>query len=160
MNSKTYVSDPKIWQTFYQNMAEKKFNPYKYRPKQKGRGWSYKNSYRIPLRPHSEINVQKNVPLVTPVAAIEERVKEEYKKDVMDGNPHVTPRKGIKRKGEQMRATNIKKSKRTTTQTNSAKEGLQKKPVKDTYLRQLDKNRTKKSDRKFLDIDQYRNIFT
>ena len=78
----------------------------------------------------------------------------------MDGNPHVTSRKGIKRKGEQMRATNIKKSKRTTTQTNSAKEGLQKKPVKDTYLRQLDKNRTKKSDRKFLDIDQYRNIFT
>lgn len=25
MNSQTYVSDPTIWETFYKNMAEKKF---------------------------------------------------------------------------------------------------------------------------------------
>ena len=37
MNSQTYVSDPKIWEAFYKNMAEKKFNPYKYKPKQIGR---------------------------------------------------------------------------------------------------------------------------
>ena len=53
MNSQTYVTDPKLWEAFYKNMAERKFNPYKYRPKQKGRGWSYQKSYSIPVQPNA-----------------------------------------------------------------------------------------------------------
>ena len=39
------MSDPKLWEAFYKNMAEGKFNPYKYRPKQK--------EYRIPVQPNA-----------------------------------------------------------------------------------------------------------
>lgn len=39
MNSKTYISDPKLWEAFYKNMAEKKFNPYKYKPKTNRKGY-------------------------------------------------------------------------------------------------------------------------
>lgn len=48
MNSQTYVSDPTIWETFYKNMAEKKFHPYTYKPKQYGRGFYKGKSYAIP----------------------------------------------------------------------------------------------------------------
>ena len=47
------MSDPKLWEAFYKNMAEGKFNPYKYRPKQKGRGWNIKSSFRIPVQPNA-----------------------------------------------------------------------------------------------------------
>ena len=93
-------------------MAEKKFNPYKYRPKQKGRGWGYKTSYRIPVRPHSEIAIQPKVPLVTPVAAVEERTKDELKKDIQEGNPHINPKNDIKRKIRQRVHIHSKKLKR------------------------------------------------
>ena len=103
-----------MWEMFYRNMAEKKFNPYKYRPIQKGRGWSYKKSYRIPVRPHSQLEIQPTVPLVTPVAAVEERAKYQYNKEIKQGNPHYKPREGIKRKAESSIATSNKKSKGST----------------------------------------------
>ena len=116
MNSKTYISDPKMWEMFYKNMAEKKINPYKYRPIQKGRGWSYKKSYRIPVRPHSQIEIQPTVPLVTPVAALEERAKYQYNEEVKEGNPHYTPRLGIKRKAESSIAISNQKPKGSSSQ--------------------------------------------
>lgn len=83
MNSKTYISDPKIWEVFYKNMAEKKFSPYKYKPRQIGRGMRKQNSYAIPIRPHSQLDNQ--IAQVTPVAAVEERAKTEHLKDVKEG---------------------------------------------------------------------------
>lgn len=44
MNSQTYISDPKIWEGIFKNMAENKFNPYKYKPKQIGRGMNKRKS--------------------------------------------------------------------------------------------------------------------
>lgn len=78
MNSKTYISDPKIWEAFYKNMAEKKFSPYKYKPKQIGRGMRKKNSYIIPIRPHSQLEFDNPIPQVTPVAAVEQRAITEH----------------------------------------------------------------------------------
>lgn len=75
MNSKTYISDPKLWEAFYKNMAEKKFSPYEYKPKQIGRGMRKRKSDVIPIRPHSQFETTNLVPQVTPVAAVEERAK-------------------------------------------------------------------------------------
>uniref|UniRef100_A0A8W8MLR8 Uncharacterized protein n=1 Tax=Magallana gigas TaxID=29159 RepID=A0A8W8MLR8_MAGGI len=85
MNSLTYVSDPRIWEAFYKNMAEKKFNPYKYKPKQIGRGTKRHRSYVIPLRPHSQLESTVNTAHVTPVAAVEERAKAEHANDIKEG---------------------------------------------------------------------------
>lgn len=100
MNSKTYISDQKLWEAFYKNMAEKKFNPYKYKPKQIGRGMRKRKSYVIPIRPHSQFETTNLVPQVTPVAAVEERAKSEHMKDVKTGVPFVKVAKGIKRQSQ------------------------------------------------------------
>lgn len=77
MNSQTYVTDPSIWERFYKNMVQNKFNPYKYRKHrkiQKGRGGLYgrfKGSYMIPVNPNAidtEPNMTKNT-IITPVEA-------------------------------------------------------------------------------------------
>ena len=154
MNSKTYVSDPKIWESFYQNMANKSFNPYKYKPKQKGRGWSFKKSYRIPVRPHSKLDIQPRVPLVSPVAAVEERVKEEYNKDIQAGNPHVTPITGIKR--AELTPEFISSKKLKVSATKSV-------PTKSTQ--KVSGRKTAKSNqrlaekRKYFKVDDYKTIF-
>ena len=149
MNSQTYVSDPKLWEVFYENMAEKKFNPYKYRPKQKGRGWSYKKSYRIPVRPHAKLEDPKSVPLVTPVAAVEDRMKEEYKKDVEEGNPHVRLGKSIKRKSTSRVASSSKRSRRSTPSSQTKKKYLAKPPKQ--------KAKPSKRTKRTLKIDKHRN---
>lgn len=100
MNSKTYISDPKLWEAFYKNMAEKKFSPYEYKPKQIGRGMRKRKSYVIPIRPHSQFETTNLVPQVTPVAAVEERAKSEHMKDVKTGVPFVKVAKGIKRQSQ------------------------------------------------------------
>ena len=69
-------------------------------------------AYRIPERPHSQLEIKLTVQLVTPVAAVEERAKYRYNKEIKQGNPHHTPREGIKRKAESCIATSNKKSKR------------------------------------------------
>lgn len=97
MNSQTYISDPKIWEAFYKNMAEKKFNPYKYKPKQIGRGMRKQKSYVIPIRPHSLLEPVNPIPQVTPMAAVEERAKSEHVKDVQEGVPFIKVTNGIKR---------------------------------------------------------------
>jgi hypothetical protein len=56
MNSQAYVSGPSLCDTFYKNMANKKFNPYKLRKnkiRQIGRGLhgQFKGSYIITVNP-------------------------------------------------------------------------------------------------------------
>ena len=122
MNSQTYVSDPKIWEAFYKNMAEKKFNPYKYKPKQIGRGVKSYKSYVIPLRPHSQLeSIQKTSTQMTPVAAVEKRAKVEHAKDVKQGVPFVKVQGSIKRPRSQPFATFSKKLKPTTYQNPNSK---------------------------------------
>ena len=117
MNSQTYVSDPKIWEAFYKNMAEKKFNPYKYKPKQIGRGVKSYKSYVIPLRPHSQLeSIQKTSTQMTPVAAVEKRAKVEHAKDVKQGVPFVKVQGSIKRPRSQFFIIPSKKLKPTTYQ--------------------------------------------
>lgn len=94
MNSQTYISDRKLWEAFYKNVAEKKVSPYKYKPKQIGRGMRKQKSYIIPFRPHSQLESVNPVSQVTPVADVEERAKSERQKDIKEGVPFVT--KGIK----------------------------------------------------------------
>lgn len=116
MNSKTYISDPKLWEAFYKNMAEKKFSPYEYKPKQIGRGMRKRKSYVIPIRPHSQFETTNLVPQVTPVAAVEERAKSEHIKDVKTGVPFVKVAKGIKRQSQHSSVIPSKKLKTSTPQ--------------------------------------------
>ena len=101
MNSKTYISDPKIWEAFYKNMAEKKFNPYIYKPKQIGRGMRSEKSNVIPIRSHSQLEPVIPIPQVPPVAVVEKRAKTEHLKDVKNGYPFVKTTRGIKRQRKQ-----------------------------------------------------------
>lgn len=177
MNSKTYISDPKIWENFYKNMVDKKFNPYKYKPKQIGRGVRSRKSYVIPIRPHSQLENIDIIPQVTPVAAVEERAKTEHLKDVNEGVPFVKVGKGIKRSRNHSPVIPSKKLKTSTSQkgkkTNVIKKisAQKKKPLitkKKTNgktggiskKRQISGGKkSKKKQLKTLQIDSYKNIF-
>lgn len=130
MNSQTYVSDPRIWEAFYKNMAEKKFNPYKHKPKQVGRGTKRHRSYVIPLRPHSQLESPVNTAHVTPVAAVEERAKAEHANDIKEGVPFVKVPDGIKRPRSQSSVIPAKKGKTTTRKNQRQKKKKSSKPTK------------------------------
>lgn len=73
MNSQTYVTDPSMWETFYKNMANKTFNPYKYRKQwtknQIGRG--VHGRYRVNSQ-HLNIldtNIEKEIPITNILTA-------------------------------------------------------------------------------------------
>ena len=173
MNSMTYISDPKIWEAFYKNMAEKKFNPYKYKPKQIGRGMRSRKSYVIPIRPHSQLDTVGISPQVTPVAAVEERAKSEHLKDVKEGVPFVKVSKGIKRPKKQTSVIPSKKWKTSTSQKRKKTKVIKKKsiPKKKSFVtkkktnEKLKKRQTpslKKSQKKqhnTFKIDSYKNVF-
>ena len=171
MNSQTYVSDPRIWEAFYKNMAEKKFNPYKYKPKQIGRGVKSYKSYVIPLRPHSQLeSVQKTSTQMTPVAAVEERAKVEHAKDVKKGVPFVKVQGSIKRPRSQSFVIPSKKSKVAASQ-NPRKRKKSFKPAKQpiksgkTKQKSFKKQRgapdkkTQSRTKKEFKIDSYKSIF-
>lgn len=176
MNSKTYISDPKIWEAFYKNMAEKKFSPYKYKPKQIGRGMRKKNSYIIPIRPHSQLEFDNPIPQVTPVAAVEQRAITEHLKDVKEGVPFVKVNsKSIKRPSQHSSVIPSKILKTSTSQKrkkkkNSKKTGLNKKKKltlkkKKTANGKSEKRQTpwvkkaSKRQKKTFKIDSYKNVF-
>lgn len=106
----TYVSDPRVWKTFYQNMLDGQFRPGKYRGRQTGGGIGNMYSrkpYMIPVNPHlssKESNEQVVGKHVTPMAAVEERAKVEMKEAIKENVPHV-PEKTIK---AQMRRHTVK----------------------------------------------------
>jgi hypothetical protein len=167
MNSQTYVSDPKIWEAFYKNMAEKKFNPYKYKPRQIGRGMKNRKSYVIPIRPHSQLESQQIPTQVTPMAVVEERARIEHINDVEKGIPHVNLKKGIKGKRKQPSVSPLKEPKRLTsskkkknTTQRRKKQNVSTPLKKRKYIKQ---KQTLKEPRptqtKVLSIDSYKNIF-
>ena len=169
MNSKTYVSDPRIWEAFYKNMAEKKFNPYRYKPKQIGRGVKSYKSYVIPLRPHSQLeSVQQTSTQVTPVAAVEERAKVEHSKDIKEGVPFVKVQRSIKRPHSQSSVIPSKKLKLATSQNSrkkSSKPLKQRKLSEETGRKSVKKQqvvpvkKTQSRTKKQFKIDSYRSIF-
>ena len=118
--------------------------------------------------PHSEIDIQPKVPLVTPVAAVEERTKDELEKNIREGNPHIDPQNGIKRKVRQRVHIPSKKLKGSTTLT-GYKERSKKKPVTKRQSKKLPNKSTKRSqsvnkgrknkEYKTLSVDQYRSVF-
>lgn len=170
MNSKTYISDPKIWEVFYKNMAEKKFSPYKYKPRQIGRGMRKQNSYAIPIRPHSQLDNQ--IAQVTPVAAVEERAKTEHLKDVKEDVPHVKVTKGIKRPSGHSLVIPSKKLKPATSnykKKKSKKSSLGKKKKLITKKKKTTNGKSRKRQtnvknsssklNKSFKIDSYKNVF-
>lgn len=168
MNSKTYISDPKMWEVFYKNMAEKKFSPYKYKPRQIGRGMRKQNSYAIPIRPHSQLDNQ--IAQVTPVAAVEERAKTEHLKDVKEGVPYVKVTKGIKRpsghspvipsKKLKPATSNYKKKSKKSSLAKKKKLIIKKKTTngKSRKRKTNVKNSSSKLHKSFK-IDSYKNVF-
>lgn len=170
MNSQTYVSDPRIWEAFYKNMAEKKFNPYKYKPKQIGRGTKRHRSYVIPLRPHSQLESTVNTAHVTPVAAVEERAKAEHANDIKEGVPFVKVRDGIKRPRSQSSFISAKKRKATTRlnqrkKKNKSSKSVKQQKKKSTKKELITKNqrkpakKTKSTKQKKLKIDAFKSVF-
>lgn len=170
MNSQTYVSDPRIWEAFYKNMAEKKFNPYRYKPKQIGRGRKRQRSYVIPLRPHSQLESTVNSTHVTPIAAVEERAKTEHANDIKEGVPSVKvdsksikrPRSGYsviptKKRKKAARSNQRQKKKPKSRKLAKQRKSIKTKPV--TKKRQIPVKKTKSAQVKKFKIDAYKSIF-
>ena len=97
----TYVSDPRVWKSFYKNMIDGKFNPGYYRGRQSGCGIANmysKKPYMIPVNPHVTTEPEQKIVVgkeVTPTAAVEDRARSEFNEAIQDGSPHVPI--GIKR---------------------------------------------------------------
>lgn len=94
MSGPTYVSDPRIWKTFYKNMVDGNFNPRSYKGRQSGSGIAgmySKKPYTIPVNPHITVEEPKEIfgKQVTPMVAVEERAKEDLKEEMRDNVPHV-----------------------------------------------------------------------
>lgn len=96
MQSKTYVSDPKLWATFYGKLMHNN-NTFHVKKRNKKRnqigggftGNRYKKSYVIPVTPQNEERKQDSIQLVSPMTAIEERAKSEHQTDKLDNAPRV-----------------------------------------------------------------------
>lgn len=95
MMGSTYVSDPRVWKSFYRNMMNGQFRPGKYRGRQTGGGIGgmfFKKPYMIPVNPHSTESPDIKVmgKHVTSMAAVEERAKSELKEAIKETIPHVS----------------------------------------------------------------------
>ena len=101
----TYVSDPRMWKSFYKNMMDGAFHPGHHRGRQTGGGVAgmySKKPYMIPVNPHVTKEPEEKIVVgrqVTPMTAVEDRAKSEMKKVLEDDQPHVPVkrRKGMKR---------------------------------------------------------------
>lgn len=126
MVGSTYVSDPRIWKSFYTNMIDGKFNPGHYQGRQTGGGIANmyaKKPYMVPVNPHVTIKPEEKVVVgnkVTPVAAMEERAKSQLKNAIKGDMPHVpltikgkTPKipVSLKRPAKKISSANQKKYK-------------------------------------------------
>lgn len=150
--------------------GRKKSNPYKYKPKQIGRGTKRHRSYVIPLRPHSQLESTVNTAHVTPVAAVEERAKAEHANDIKEGVPFVKVRDGIKRPRSQSSFISAKKRKATTRlnqrkKKNKSSKSIKQQKKKSTKKELITKNqrkpakKTKSTKQKKLKIDAFRSVF-
>ena len=91
----TYVSDPRVWKSFYQNMIDGKFNPGYYRGRQSGGGIANmyaKKPYMVPVNPHVTNESEQKIVVgkeVSPTAAAEDRARSKFKEAIQDEAPHV-----------------------------------------------------------------------
>lgn len=116
MAGPSYVSDPRIWKTFYKNMLDGQFNPRNYKGRQSRSGIAgmySKKPYMIPVNPHVTVEEPKGIvgKQVTPIAAVEERVKGELKDEIRENIPHV-PVGSIKAGDSQIPPISIRNRKR------------------------------------------------
>ena len=100
MSGSTYVSDPRLWKTFYQNILEGKFNPQSYKRRQSGGGIAgmySKKPYMISVNTHTPVEESKGVlsKRMTPMEVVEERAKEDLREEIRQNVPHV-PANNIK----------------------------------------------------------------
>jgi len=143
-----YVSDPRIWKSFYKNMIDGKFDPGRYRGRQKGGGgiggMYSKKPYMIPVDPHvSREHEEEKVVVgkqVTPIAATEERAKSELKDAIKGHAPHVPVKRPIKDRKRKRSLSSRKGVKQTTSKK------IHKKRKRDT--RRTSKSKAQKKTKK------------
>lgn len=129
MSGSTYVSDPRVWKTFYKNMLDGKFNPDGFRKKQVGSGIAgmySKKPYMIPVNPNLSEEEPKEVigKQVSPMTAVEDRAKSELKEEMRDNVPHV-PLGTIKAENKQNTVIPYRESKKKKLQQSSRKRTAQ-----------------------------------
>lgn len=120
MYGSTYVFDPRIWKTFYQNMMAGKLNLRSFKGRQSGGGIAgmySKKPYMIPVNPHTTEEKTNEIvgKQMTPMAAVEERAKKKKLTEEMRENiPHV-PVDSIKAENNQKsrRSPSVRKKKAT-----------------------------------------------
>ncbi|KAJ8297848.1 hypothetical protein KUTeg_012800 [Tegillarca granosa] len=120
MVGSTYISDPRVWKSFYQNMIEGTLKYKKRSPRQVGGGIGnmyHHKRHIMPVSPPANDKPEHVIGTeVTPMAAIEERARSEFKDAVKEDAPRV-PIKTKKRKiavstkGKAKGATSNKKRK-------------------------------------------------
>jgi hypothetical protein len=144
MMGSTYVSDPRVWKSFYRNMVDGHFRPGKYRGRQTGGGIGgmfSKKPYMIPVNPHlaSTESPDKKVvgKHVTPMAAVEERAKSELKNAIKEKIPHVSEKtiKVDKRQGRIKPKSTVK----TTTPKSAKRKKFKEDDWEDTIFKKLKK---------------------
>lgn len=142
MVGSTYISDPDTWKTFYHNMINGKFKRGKSNQVAGGIGGMYSNKpYMIPISQYKSETIQKPLPMigneVSPIAAIEERAKSEFKDAIKDEAPRVpiksrkrkrniSPRKTVKQATSKKRKKQYRKSNKKVKTKKKAKTGKRK----------------------------------
>ena len=129
----TYVSDPRVWKSFYQNMIDGKFHPGYYRGRQSGGGIANmyaKKPYMVPVNRHVTIEPEPKIVVgkeVSPTAAAEDRARSEFKEAIQDGAPHVPLTiKGSKSKHS---FSSQPAAKRSSSLNSQKKKGYKKGPI-------------------------------
>ena len=129
----TYVSDPRVWKSFYQNMIDGKFHPGYYRGRQSGGGIANmytKKPYMVPVNRHVTIEPEQKIVVgkeVSPTAAAEDRARSEFKEAIQDGAPHVPL--AIKGSKSKHSFSSQPAAKRSSSLNSQKKKGYKKGPI-------------------------------
>lgn len=117
MSRRPYVSDPKMWEEVFKDMASGQLNPYVYArapPTGRGLGNRYRTSFYIPVKSKDSAKIEVPVQQITPNAAVAERAKVELKREKKEKIPHVDP-KAIKKNEKSTTSSRAKTTKRVTS---------------------------------------------
>ena len=132
----TYVSDPRVWKSFYKNMIDGKFNPGYYRGRQSGGGIANmyaKKPYMVPVNPHVTKEPEQKLVVgkeVTLTAAVEDRARSEFKEAIQDEAPHVPL--AIKGSKSKYSFSSQPAVKRSSSLNSRKKKGYKKGPISKT----------------------------
>ena len=129
----TYVSDPRVRKSFYQNVIDGKFNPGYYRGRQSGGGIANmyaKKPYMVPVNPHVTTEREQKIVVgkeVSPTAAAEDRARSEFKEAIQDEAPHVPL--AIKGSKSKYSFSSQPAAKRSSSLNSRKKKGYKKGPI-------------------------------